>query len=133
MDNFTVTVEAQTFEIFEATITLAMGERRARGWINRVDENGTHRIVIYDDLSAEPDLISFPQAMKVKTTAAVLWEWLQMIRPPSQRPNVDGNLEKGFRIDNNPRLRSGPVEHEDSSDNRNAILRVRPIWAVSHY
>lgn len=133
MDNFTVMVEAQSYEVFEATIALAMGEQRARGWQTRVDENGTDRIIIYDDLSAEPDLKSFPQAMKVKTTAAVLWEWVQTIKPPSKRPNVDGNFEKGFRIDNNPRLRSGPVEHEKSRDNTKAILRVRPIWAVNHY
>lgn len=118
MDNYAVRVVGHQRATFDLAVRLALGCYATTkawsvvdGWLVLFWSHG-------DSDAKNANLLPVP--MVATDAAPFIWNWLTRTEPAVKRPDIDGDVSKGFEI----QTMNGGWSY--------AAFRVRPIWAEHH-
>lgn len=116
MDNFFIEVQAQGKAQFKDAMELGFRTHKAIGY--RID--ATRGLVLYW-VKCE-GITELPYEMCAAEAIEFAWGWLQKQRPTEPKPDLDGDIENGFKVYTET---WGQLRGEYQ-----AFLAIKPIWAL---
>lgn len=95
MDNFELTVQSEGRKQFDLAMQIAFRDHAKAVGYRISKEKG---LILYWSKTSVTDLIPFAYDMNCQQATEFVWGWIESNPPKGERPDHDGDNEKGFIV-----------------------------------